>query len=738
MTNKIQPSIIAYILQLCFSSYQSGNCNALTFIDILLQNGADPNINVCPSSSNKELFKTPLMFAVEQSDITLTQLLLQYKINTNFRDTHGKTALFYLKGKQNDEQIIKLLLTEGVDVNVQSDKDGNTALHSAIIQSENNETIINLLRMMDGVDYLDIKNISGKNILELLYERWGNENQNDYLTQALDIIKDKMLFYNSNSSNDNQKNDASLHTNHISNSDNMLQEINIDNVDYDIYLSTTPTNSSSILINTSHKLYNNKSNRTVNDSQDVNVQQRPVEEQISLIKKSNEYLMKYHLTLQELKLKKATLSKSKQSEISRLQKKLTQKQTILKHLTDTLNSNTSSHKEQITTLEILFKEKLKALESLKEQLDQLSLTNKDNSTHSSSMLHLMYMPHSLINKKFNLKNETYNIAYITKQLCIDLIDFDKHISIQVNKMQPIYDKITSLIETYVKECLGNDYSIKVYGSHATHLCLPWSDIDIVVTMPSFTNYTPLFALYQFIQSKNIYKQINYIGKTQVPLIKMVMNDAYSNISLDISLEDANHYGVHCVDFVNAKRNQYAVLTPLTLAIKNILQKANLNDPYKGGLSSYGVILLILYFIKQQEIQGKEVNIDSLGVLFYDFLYYYGFTFDPSKAMIDIEGRVSNNNTNNGIITPFHMQMMNGELVIVDPLNNHNNVGKNTRQFNMIKLAFTIAYICAKECCECGCHYQYGEYYKGEEMVEHCLLKRIFNSVKRFDQEEFGK
>ena len=733
LTNKIQPSIISYILQLCFSSYQSGNCNALTFIDILLQNGADPNINIYPSSSNKELFKTPLMFAVEQSNITLTQLLLQYKINTNFRDTHGKTALFYLKGKKNDEQIIKMLLSEGIDVNIQSDKDGNTALHSAIIQSENNETIINLLQMIDGVDYLDIKNNNGKNILELLYERWSNENQNDYLTKALDIIKNKMLFYNNNNSNnDNNKDDVTLHTN---SDDSMLKEISIDNVEYDTYLSTTSTNSSSILINTSNKLYTNSLNKT---KKDTNNEQCSAEDQITLIKKSNEYLTKYHLTLQELKLKKATLNKSKQSEISRLQKKLNQKQTILKHLTDTLNSNTSSHKEQITTLEILFKEKLKALESLKEQLDQLSQSNKDNIIHSNTMLHLMYMPHSIINKKFNLNNETYNITYITKQLHIDLIDFNKHISIQVNKMQPIYDKITSLIETYVKECLGNDYSIKVYGSHATHLCLPWSDIDIVVTMPSFTNYTPLFALYQFIQSKNIYKQINYIGKTQVPLIKMIMSDTYSNISLDISLEDTNHYGVHCVDFVNAKRNQYAVLTPLTLAIKNILQKANLNDPYKGGLSSYGVILLILYFLKQQETIGKEVNIDSLGVLFYDFLYYYGFTFEPNKAMIDIDGYISNNNNNNSIITPFHMQMMNGELVIVDPLNNHNNVGKNTRQFNMIKLAFTIAYICAKECCECGCHYQYGEYYKGEEMVEHCLLKRIFNSVKRFDQEEFGK
>ena len=228
LTNKIQPSIISYILQLCFSSYQSGNCNALTFIDILLQNGADPNINIYPSSSNKELFKTPLMFAVEQSNITLTQLLLQYKINTNFRDTHGKTALFYLKGKKNDEQIIKMLLSEGIDVNIQSDKDGNTALHSAIIQSENNETIINLLQMIDGVDYLDIKNNNGKNILELLYERWSNENQNDYLTKALDIIKNKMLFYNNNNSNnDNNKDDVTLHTN---SDDSMLKEISIDNV----------------------------------------------------------------------------------------------------------------------------------------------------------------------------------------------------------------------------------------------------------------------------------------------------------------------------------------------------------------------------------------------------------------------------------------------------------------------------------------------------------------------------
>lgn len=45
------------------------------------------------------------------------------------------------------------------------------------------------------------------------------------------------------------------------------------------------------------------------------------------------------------------------------------------------------------------------------------------------------------------------------------------------------------------------------------------------------------------------------------------------------------------------------------------------------------------------------------------------------------------------------------------------------------MAFLIAFSVAKESCECGCHYQKNQ---GEMIVlEHCILKRIFLSVKRF-------
>ena len=74
--------------------------------------------------------------------------------------------------------------------------------------------------------------------------------------------------------------------------------------------------------------------------------------------------------------------------------------------------------------------------------------------------------------------------------------------------------------------------------------------------------------------------------------------------------------------------------------------------------------------------------------------------------------------------------MRNEFILVDPLNIFNNVARNTRQFQNIKLAFQIGYVSAKESCECGCHYQYEGVNIKEEGCGHNLLNRIFNDVKR--------
>lgn len=54
------------------------------------------------------------------------------------------------------------------------------------------------------------------------------------------------------------------------------------------------------------------------------------------------------------------------------------------------------------------------------------------------------------------------------------------------------------------------------------------------------------------------------------------------------------------------------------------------------------------------------------------------------------------------------------------------------------MAFMIGFVVSHEECECGCHYKT----QGEECSfynsDHCILKRIFNSVKRFNTNNQGE
>jgi hypothetical protein len=44
----------------------------------------------------------------------------------------------------------------------------------------------------------------------------------------------------------------------------------------------------------------------------------------------------------------------------------------------------------------------------------------------------------------------------------------------------------------------------------------------------------------------------------------------------------------------------------------------------------------------------------------------------------------------------------------------------------------IGFVVSREECECGCHFNKTEEEHNITSTEHCILKRIFNSVKRFN------
>ena len=222
----------------------------------------------------------------------------------------------------------------------------------------------------------------------------------------------------------------------------------------------------------------------------------------------------------------------------------------------------------------------------------LKIKEESNKIQKEYQNNFKYYSNKLMN------NNIYPDEYIKQCLQKDLIDFNNYIGARIQMISPKVKELIAYIQKAVDASIGKDYEVKLYGSHATGLCLPWSDIDVVLCKKNGdeidTNlYITLHELYLYLKEKNNFKDIKHIGTTTVPLIKIKTKENIGIQSVDISLQDKSHYGIKCVSLVLSFKEEYEVFLPMILALKNILKQANLNDPYKVSNFSFNIILLYI-------------------------------------------------------------------------------------------------------------------------------------------------
>ena len=455
------------------------------------------------------------------------------------------------------------------------------------------------------------------------------------------------------------------------------------------------------------------------------------------LKKEKYELMK---SLQEKNnlISKMEMNNNKQIElleknITNLENEKNELNTKIKNLEkekEVLNQNILEVKKEYRELNQKMEKMIKEKENEKLNKNPLIQTIKSNSTYYSQYL----------NKKFISFN--YKTDYILDSLSQDLSDFEMFVKFRIEKEKNIYETLIKNVQISVDKSIQN-YEVNLYGSHATNLCLPWSDLDVVlikknnennnIPLDTNNNLIMLSQLYEYIRNEPWIKECKLISKAAVPIIKLISIEKYNYMSIDISIQDDKHFGLKCVELVKQFIVEYKSLKPLVLAIKNILKRANLNDPYKGGISSYGLILMIVYYLKNQRLSGTDIspgeNNCNLGRLFFGFIQFYSIFFKSSKVIINIS---DDNNMNAFNEFEFHNMGFSSDLIIIDPLNPFNNVAKSCSQFCNIKLIFIICFNSLQEGCECGCHYnQIGENYDNLNEV-HCFLKRLFKCVQRYE------
>lgn len=163
----------------------------------------------------------------------------------------------------------------------------------------------------------------------------------------------------------------------------------------------------------------------------------------------------------------------------------------------------------------------------------------------------------------------------------DILDFQDYVKDQIQTNRVFIDELIRLVKQAVNDSIP-DFEVNIYGSHSTNLCLPWSDLDIVLVNKkgvSANNFSSLQSLYLTLFDKPWIKTIKFIESAIIPIIKLTVSDEFNSMQMDISLQDSKHFGLKCVELVKSFLKEYEALEPLIFSLKNLLKNANLNDPY---------------------------------------------------------------------------------------------------------------------------------------------------------------
>jgi non-canonical poly(A) RNA polymerase PAPD5/7 len=285
----------------------------------------------------------------------------------------------------------------------------------------------------------------------------------------------------------------------------------------------------------------------------------------------------------------------------------------------------------------------------------------------------------------------------------------------LQEMQQVKEVLIDRLTGLVSELLPN-YFVQVYGSHATGLCLHWSDIDLVVgQQTSGEDKEPILPRMQDAKIKDSLRKISdrlkgevakhwvlnvlYIDQATVPVIKIKIslrqlmlqgglpfpkNPKYEAIynqvfSIDITHMTEMHNGVKCVNLVKEYLLDCWFIEPLILVLKQMLKVNGLNDPYKGGLSSYGLLLMIVAFIQFRKLNNVRVpGAINLGNILLDFLHYYGEVLVYHEYGIMCRRPLDRVEAAN--FYPRLAENLYGPSTVPcidDPLSPQNNVGKST-------------------------------------------------------------
>lgn len=248
----------------------------------------------------------------------------------------------------------------------------------------------------------------------------------------------------------------------------------------------------------------------------------------------------------------------------------------------------------------------------------------------------------------------------------------------------VFRKVKNAIKERWK---GNNVRVSVFGSLRTRLFLPTSDIDVLVECDEWKDSNVMARCMQetanHLEEVGLAKSVAVFSDAFVPIVKMVEKDTLVNV--DISFNTAQ--GVKAADYIEKVKEEFPVVEPLILVLKQFLILRRLNTTYTGGLSSYGLILMLINFlhhygmpVRRKHVYSPEVNLGELLMRFFE-VYSQEVNYEcVGISVVDMR------------YTPKELRRDGGDkkpalLSIEDPLLITNEVGRSSFNYALVRSAF---------------------------------------------------
>ena len=279
------------------------------------------------------------------------------------------------------------------------------------------------------------------------------------------------------------------------------------------------------------------------------------------------------------------------------------------------------------------------------------------------------------------------IENVIPQLQVDMEQFSEEVRKWQTACKPVFEKAIRQVRMEVKT-IWPDCDLEEYGSFANSLNLPNSDIDLVIV--GSNSPSQLSELSQAIRLHVPITSMSLVATAFIPVLKIEMTLDSLDIRIDITQQDPRHTGVKCSQVVKRKIEEIPRLREVNLVVKHLFQLCDFTEPFKGGVSSYGIFLMVLYFF-QHHLPPCEDRY-SLAEPLLHFLNFYAWNFNYHDAICVQEA----------VYDPtFFPQSLDPYLVIVDPISPTRNVGHNTNlEALLVILRLATKYLQREPGCKC--------------------------------------